>query len=456
MGKIKTIENDEKFSFQGELRVLNKVSPYEFAVEIWVIREGKNNNNWDYKNLEKYYQSFAGTPILCAYVGNKIGDGHNMREVRDPETNEIYYSFLDGTAERIVGTILEDASQLSLKEKDGKTWLVAKGKLWSFYAPELVEKIVRTGRMRVSAETEVMEMRVVKGVEEFTRWVALGVTILGDDVAPAIPGARIAALKALRGEFEKVKIRAASLNVSKPKALCKKNKEGVKNVMNKQAKQRINEKFEGYKVVYLSDDSLRVGLIDSKGCGYTYNFHSDDNGEVITNKIKPCNLATIFNFGDESDGGLADVSEITSYVFDSATKENESIEQLRNQLETALQTIKSMQTVEKARRVQAIKDMLDATLEEIRQFAEEGDDDMEDEKKEIEENVEKYAEIEKDGAFCGDQEARAELLAKANEARLNRLKKQRAERHAFAWKMTPSEHQNKDDGIEGLLAEING
>lgn len=68
----------------GELRVMQQVSDYEFAVEIWVLRSGVNNNRWNYQNIEKHYLSFAGKPILCAYVGEKIGDGHNMRKTRDP------------------------------------------------------------------------------------------------------------------------------------------------------------------------------------------------------------------------------------------------------------------------------------------------------------------------------------------------------------------------------------
>ena len=37
----------------GEIRFLRKLNKYEFAVEIRVMREGLNNNKWDYRNLRR-------------------------------------------------------------------------------------------------------------------------------------------------------------------------------------------------------------------------------------------------------------------------------------------------------------------------------------------------------------------------------------------------------------------
>lgn len=121
---------------------------------------------------------------------------------------------------------------MSLRERDGETWIVAKGRLFSFYAPELVGKIVRTGRMDVSAETEVRgEIGHDGDVEVYRDWIGIGVTILGDDVDPAVPGARIAALSSMEGEFQELKLRAAALR----SGTTEKTKKGVENHMNKQA-----------------------------------------------------------------------------------------------------------------------------------------------------------------------------------------------------------------------------
>ena len=51
----------------GQLKVLQKLNPYEFGVELWLMREGVNQNRWNYQNLEKYYKTFVGRPILIAY-----------------------------------------------------------------------------------------------------------------------------------------------------------------------------------------------------------------------------------------------------------------------------------------------------------------------------------------------------------------------------------------------------
>lgn len=130
----------EHVKMSGELRVMQRLSEYEFGVELWVMRSGLNDNNWDFRNMREHYLTFVGQPILCAYVGRKVGDGHNMREVRDPYTGEKGYTFMDGTAERIVGTLSDDPRDFSIVEEDGNEWIRAKGRLFQFYAPELVGK----------------------------------------------------------------------------------------------------------------------------------------------------------------------------------------------------------------------------------------------------------------------------------------------------------------------------
>ena len=181
----------------GQLKVLQKLNPYEFGVELWLMREGVNQNRWNYQNLEKYYKTFVGRPILIAYVMGKIGDGHNSQRKTDPRTGKQYNSYTDGTAERIVGTLSDDERDFSLKKRDGQTWIVARGKLFAFYAKETVDEIVRTGRMDVSVETLIDENHMDGDVEVEDVWSGVGVTILGAGVAPAIPGANIARLAAL-------------------------------------------------------------------------------------------------------------------------------------------------------------------------------------------------------------------------------------------------------------------
>lgn len=209
-----------------------------------------------------------------------------MRKTRDPRTGETYYTFTDGTAERIVGAINEAKEDLSLRERDGETWIVAKGRLFSFYAPELVGKIVRTGRMDVSAETEVRgEIGHDGDVEVYRDWIGIGVTILGDDVDPAVPGARIAALSSMEGEFQELKLRAAALR----SGTTEKTKKGVENHMNKQAIARLSSKFEGYRIVALSEDGKTVGMVDESGAPLQLplcqGFRRGHHGETVSRQM---------------------------------------------------------------------------------------------------------------------------------------------------------------------------
>lgn len=196
----------------GELKVLQRLNEYEFGFEADILRDGPvQGGRWVFENLAENYKSFAGRPVLVAYIGKRVGDGHNSREVRDPKTGEVYRSFIDPTAERIVGTISEDESDLSLVEQDGYTWVRVKGRLFAEYCRELIETIERTGRMAVSIEANVYDVRDVGGVEHYDRWTALGLTILHPDTAPAVPGANIRALSDMEEEFESMKLRVASL-----------------------------------------------------------------------------------------------------------------------------------------------------------------------------------------------------------------------------------------------------
>lgn len=439
----------------GELRVLQRLSEYEFGVELWVMREGLNQNNWDYRNIETYYKTFLGTPILCAFVGGKVGDGHNMTERRNPATGETYYSFTDGTAERIVGAVSEDPNDLQIREEDGYKWLVAKGRLFSFYAPELVEKIVRTGRMNVSAETEVIVGDKQGDTEIFTEWKGLGVTILGDNVPPAIPGARIAALAAMQDEFKSLKLRAASLKENpdaKPQDQKNNSNKGVKIHMNKQTLARLAPKFPNHRIVGLSEDGMCVGLVNAQGEAYSYVFNSEDNGKVFPERIVPAKLSLSFDFGEDGAVG-ADMGDVVEHVIANSAETNDKIKALQESLDEANNTIQAMKDAEHNRRIQAIKTSLKATLEQIRENDEDEGKEAEEDEQEIEENAEAYSEMEDNCGFNGDKAASRELMARTMEKRL--AKSQAKRRNSFSWKDKDG-NGSDGNGISDMLARITG
>lgn len=383
----------ELMEFKGKLQVLQRLSEFEFAVQIYVIRSGVNRNRWDYQNVDKCYQSFLGTPILCAYIGNQVGDGHNCRVDVDPVTGESTYSWMDGTAERIVGTISDDPNDLTIEEIDGETWVKAKGRIFAFYNSELVEKIVTAGVMDVSAETMVRESYMGEDdIEVFTDWVGLGVTILGDDVEPAVPNARIEMLAAMKEEFNSVKLRAAqyranaeTANESEPEPDEKEcgegepecgNAEGEEttntkntkevtqlNELNKKQIAELNTRFDKHTVLTAATDEngkIAVCLM-SNDCGMaTYVMDSMDD-TIVPEKITEVNAKATFNFGEESVSVA--VCDITDAATANLVTANAELEKANSELEKATETIKAMQTAEEKRRVNTAKTIAQTTLD---------------------------------------------------------------------------------------------
>ena len=452
MSGLKTKAMPKKVCASGTLKVMQRLNEYEFGVELWVMREGENRNKWDYQNLAEYYKTFVGQPILVAYVGQVVGDGHNMAKRRDPETGEEYYSFMDGTAERIVGTLSEDERDFTLVERDGHTWLKAKGRLFEFYSPELVEKIRRQGTMEVSAETNVTESHKEGDVDVFTKWTGLGVTILGDRVSPAIPGASIAKLAAMQEEFKSLKLRAASLHTA-AEGSGKINKKGLKRSMNKQMMESVQTKFPNHKLIALSEDGMSVGLLDASGNLFSYTFNAEDNGEVMESRIAPCAAHIVLSAGEVELN--ADVADVVAYTVSAAKTENGEIKQLSEELNAAKEQIRAMQEAESKRRLSVCKATAKATLEAFN--ANRKEKLSEDALKDINENIESgvYANsCDKDGAWLGEKMVRSAVLAVCGEAVMEADRKAAESRKsAFAWNNAKGDGSG-DSGIEGMLSRI--
>lgn len=452
MSGLKTKAMPKKVCASGTLKVMQRLNEYEFGVELWVMREGENRNKWSYQNLAEYYKTFVGQPILVAYVGRQVGDGHNMAKYRDPETGEEYYSFMDGTAERIVGTLSEDERDFTLVERDGHTWLKAKGRLFEFYAPELVEKIRRQGKMEVSAETNVTESHKEGDVDVFTKWTGLGVTILGDRVSPAIPGASIAKLAAMQEEFKSLKLRAASLHTA-AEGSGKINKKGLKRSMNKQMMESVQAKFPNHKLIALSEDGMSVGLLDASGNLFSYTFNAEDNGEVMESRIAPCAARIVLSAGEVELN--ADVADVVAYTVSAAKTENGEIKQLSEELNAAREQIRAMQEAESKRRLSVCKATAKATLEAFN--ANRKEKLSEGALKDINENIESgvYANsCDKDGAWLGEKMVRSAVLAVCGEAVMEADRKAAESRKsAFAWNNAKGDGTG-GSGIEGMLSRI--
>lgn len=446
----------------GELKVTQKLNQYEFGVEIRVMREGINRNKWDYQNVDQYYKTFVGQPILIAYVGNRIGDGHNMRETKDPITGAVTYSFMDATAERIVGTISDDEADVTIQEIDGQKWIIAKGKLFAFYARELVEKIVTTGVMEVSAETEVMDSYTDGDNEVFTRWAGLGVTILGDGVAPAIPGARIAELQALQEEFAGLKLKAASYEkneevVEETEPQEKTQKKGVKKRMDLYSKKQCAElsaKFDGYKVMMAGKDTdgLHICLMAEDGSPATYIMGSE-NDVVVPENIMKVNTQTVFCFGEDKNI-FVDSADMTDVMEAKLIEAKNELATCKAELEKVQDEIAKMNEAETKRRVQAAKDKAISSLEAFNANRAETVEEsaISGVIADVEAGVYTNA-VDAEGVWDGDKMvemavlsicAKADIEMKANEAKANQTK--------LVWDRGGS--KEADDGtVAGLLAK---
>lgn len=445
----------------GTLTVLQRINQYEFAVEIKVMREGINRNRWDYRNLETYCDTFLGQPILCAFVHGKIGDGHNMKERTNFETGEKYYSFTDATAERIVGALSVDKEDFSIEEIDGEKWLVAKGRLWEFYAPELVEKIIRTGQMDVSAETMVEDSYQDGDIEVFTKWTGLGVTILGDDVQPAIPNASIKALELLNAEFAEAKLKAASYEQQEsdqPQNNSKIKGDNRMIILNPRECSALQDTyFNDYKVLSAMHDDEKnetlICLMSDDGSTYSY-IKADDETTIQPKRIKRVSVNSIVNFDDERTLSV-DVFEMMRTLSAKVEMLSADKKVAEGRADKAEADIKTMQEAEKNRRRKAAKASAKSALEKFNESAE-----CQVEEKVLESIDEDVDDGEYDdcvnanGEWIGDELAKNAVYAECGKkAQKYNEEKVAKNNKVLVWEKDGGK-QPTESGVKGILASL--
>ena len=357
--------------YMGELRVLEQLNQYEFAFEADILRNGPvQGGRWEFANIEQNYRSFAGRPVLIAYVGNRVGDGHNASERIDMQTGERYRSFTDATAERIIGMISEDESDLTVYEADGYRWLRVKGRIWTYYAQEAVATIIRTGRMAVSIEAEVYDVREEDGREVYDNWSGLGLTILGQGVEPAVPNANIRALADMREEFESMKLRVASLVKEEENNKPQKNttNKGVKKLyLSKQQLKELQKKFgENYAVLCAkqSDEGIKVLLMRHDNhifCTYTI---GEKDSAFDEGRLAECAAQITVKLA-EDDELCADAAECIAAETAVADAKASKVDALEKELSAKDETIKTMQEQESKRRLSAAKEAATRALSDF-------------------------------------------------------------------------------------------
>ena len=447
----------------GELRVLERIGDLFYKVEIEVMRDGVNRNNWDYRNVDEYANTFKGCPILTAYVGNKIGDGHNMDQKMGPD-GEMYFSTMSPYAERIVGCIGENEGDIRVEERDGQRWIVARGRLWRFYHKELVDKIASQGRMAVSAETEVFDGEKDGNIEVYTKWRGLGVTILGDDVQPAIPGANVKALSELHEAMKEMKLRAASLEAQdmekesdgKPESVpARKNENGKRGVIKRMNRNQLDElakRFGDGCRVLAADEKHVCMLRDGKPCAYVFE-NADET--IVPEHFQTLSVNAAFRFDDETTIEV-DIAEMTSGMAANAAETERLYNAEKDRADKAEAEVKRLREIEHQRRLADVKAALRARLNEIMEEMEvEGCEELCD-------NLEKCAEDYcGDCGNCGDAEwtGAQDAVNALNAACMSKVlekarKKKESEKKTLAWDLGNAKGGKSDDGLNGSIERI--
>lgn len=424
------------FDGLGSLRVLQQDNDLNWDVRIEIMRSGLNENGWDYRNIGRYANTFRGTPILCAYLpGGRIGDGHNMTESRGMD-GQVHYSFTDGTAERIVGIIYDTDDAVWTEERDGEVWAIARGKLWRFYNPELVDKIARQGRMSVSAETNVTKAHRETDREVYSQWYGLGVTILGDGVAPAVPGANIKALEAMQSQFKEMQLRAASYHTDKPQD----NNKGVKTLSgmsNVPLLKKVQEKFKDYRILDMSENGDHILMLNASGLPCTYASKAEDHDTVIPERITYANLSAPFKFEDGTEVSV-DVTTMLAASVEAANNRAESAEtkcsNLEKENEALNAKVKAMNEAEDKRRIKAAKEVIEKAISEADACHMELSEDA---RKQLMDAVEAgcyNTVLNEVGEWVGDQKATADVMSKIGELSMQAARaKANAQEKRYVW-----------------------
>lgn len=421
---------EEYRQFTGEIKVLERRNEWLYDVDVYMLSASDNRNGWRYPVNESVAKLFLGKPLLTAYEANGavIGGGHTFREFTDPETGEPRADFTAADAERIVGSLSERPEDIRVVPKDGDTWIVGRGTLWEWYCGQLCEQIrdlAEQGRtMPVSIETLVTKSHMDGEIEVMDEFVVLGVTILGIHVAPAVAGARITALRALDGQFNELKLRAASFvgeqNPAQPGTSepnpepnpvgepTKNNNEGGNRtlILNRKQLATLNKRFQAYVVLAASKDDETgetiVKLRNDAFDAFTYKMN-DENETVAPERIVPANLSV--DLGDDLRIDAADLFDAMQGQY---TRLNAEKERLEKELETAKEAIKKMATAEQTRRVTAAKNAAKAALDAFNADLEADEKVCEDDiacVMEAADNGEYTECADKEGAWCGEAKA---------------------------------------------------
>lgn len=176
------------FEMQEE-NILNDDSLIYSRIKVMHSDENLNGSTFGKDAIDKAENSLKNKPVL-AYIRKKDGEdqkdfaGHEMELSFDG--GEVSVTYL----ERPIG-IIPETNNYELVEEDGKLWVYTDAYLWSDYMNDAKEIFEENPNKSVSMEIAVDEYNDSEGIIDITAYRYTGVTVLGDDVTPAMTGANI-------------------------------------------------------------------------------------------------------------------------------------------------------------------------------------------------------------------------------------------------------------------------
>ncbi len=254
---VEIIEN-KTFSFDDSL----------IPVDIKVMHSGLNLNNSTFfdEAIEDAKESLKNKPIL-GYVKKTDGTdeqdfaGHEMEISIGEDGIKVIY------LERPLGLIPE-SNNYAIIEEDDKKFVFCRGYLWKEYLNSGYEILKDNPNKSVSMEIAVDDYSINDdGSINITKYRYLGVTVLGDDVNPAMTGAELNVV----GQFNENgdegfynKIEELNSKISQHFANINKNTiEGGENMENKNLEDEIVETTEETKEEVIEDAATHEQELES-------------------------------------------------------------------------------------------------------------------------------------------------------------------------------------------------
>lgn len=186
-----------KFDLSSDaIQVRNLMSQYFLNIRIKAISNimpNRNNSHFTEESMIKSLSSFKNRPILCNYKVDEDDYGaHDSNNIRlDLDSNIMYEDYESNNSEKIVG-IIRESDNVELVHEDDLAWIYVNCALYVCYNYRIVKRLLKSRGCKVSVEVEILDSyEDENGIEIITEFELLGITLLGEKILEAVPGASV-------------------------------------------------------------------------------------------------------------------------------------------------------------------------------------------------------------------------------------------------------------------------